>query len=423
MEEKDGLNGSGFRLKGDEAPQSYRVEPSDENPGIQSGGSTAPPPPVAPSPNAADPSTELKKKRGRPKKRSGDGSAAALSPMPISASIPFTGDYSSAWKNSASRPVDTFKKKHKLEFENQGQPVACSFSGSFIPHMLTVNSGEDIMMKIISFSQQGSRAICILAANGTISNVTIRQANSSGGTLTYEGRFEILSLTGSFMPSDNGMTKSRSGGLSVSLAGPDGRVLGGGLAGMLVAAGPVQSEDDRNRVLNGGPWLFNKKVISLINPQGAGALSAMDFHTIPFWVHFLNLPLACHMEQCVRLVGQHLGEIIDVDTEGITPRAKVKIDISKPLRRRLRVYLEAHWMKNILFLSNMRSYRIFASTATYSGIGCASVQKRWMVNPLKLTASMGTGCMLYFLSSDKSRGGQIFFRLIQLVLNTQATPV
>lgn len=42
------------------------------------------------------------------------------------------------------------------------------------------------------------------------------------------------------MPSDNGLTKSRSGGMSVSLAGHDGRVLGGGLAGMLVAAGPVQ---------------------------------------------------------------------------------------------------------------------------------------------------------------------------------------
>ncbi|GER48016.1 AT hook motif DNA-binding family protein [Striga asiatica] len=200
MEEKDGLNGSGFRVKGDEAPQSYRVEQRVENPGVQFGGSTAPPPPVVPSPNAVvparAPSTELKKKRGRPRKHSGDGSAAALSPMPISASIPFTSDYSSAWKNSASRPVDTFKKKHKLEFENPGQPVANPFTGSFIPHMLTVNTGE--------------------------------------------GRFEILSLTGSFMPSDNGLTKSRSGGISVCLAGPDGRVLGGGLAGMLVAAGPVQ---------------------------------------------------------------------------------------------------------------------------------------------------------------------------------------
>lgn len=42
------------------------------------------------------------------------------------------------------------------------------------------------------------------------------------------------------MPSESGGTKSRSGGMSVSLAGPDGRVMGGGLAGMLIAAGPVQ---------------------------------------------------------------------------------------------------------------------------------------------------------------------------------------
>lgn len=42
------------------------------------------------------------------------------------------------------------------------------------------------------------------------------------------------------MPTENGFTKSRSGGMSISLAGPDGRVMGGGLAGLLVAAGPVQ---------------------------------------------------------------------------------------------------------------------------------------------------------------------------------------
>jgi len=42
------------------------------------------------------------------------------------------------------------------------------------------------------------------------------------------------------MPTENGVTRSRSGGMSVSLAGPDGRVMGGGLGGLLVAAGPVQ---------------------------------------------------------------------------------------------------------------------------------------------------------------------------------------
>ena len=42
------------------------------------------------------------------------------------------------------------------------------------------------------------------------------------------------------MPTENGGTRSRSGGMSVSLASPDGRVVGGGVAGHLVAASPVQ---------------------------------------------------------------------------------------------------------------------------------------------------------------------------------------
>lgn len=35
-------------------------------------------------------------------------------------------------------------------------------------------------------------------------------------------------------------SRNRTGGLSVSLASPDGRVIGGGVGGMLIAAGPVQ---------------------------------------------------------------------------------------------------------------------------------------------------------------------------------------
>ena len=42
------------------------------------------------------------------------------------------------------------------------------------------------------------------------------------------------------MPTENSGARSRSGGMSVSLASPDGRVVGGGVAGLLVAASPVQ---------------------------------------------------------------------------------------------------------------------------------------------------------------------------------------
>lgn len=38
----------------------------------------------------------------------------------------------------------------------------------------------------MSFLQHGGKAVCILSANGAISNVTLRQPATSGGTVTYE---------------------------------------------------------------------------------------------------------------------------------------------------------------------------------------------------------------------------------------------
>ncbi|XP_009780756.1 AT-hook motif nuclear-localized protein 1 [Nicotiana tabacum] len=184
----------------------------------------------------------VKKKRGRPRKYGPDG---ALSPKPISSAGPAPSpliDFSVEKQRGKIRPVGLVSKPHmpKMDVENSGEWVSCSVGANFTPHIITVNTGEDVTMKIISFSQQGPRAICILSANGVISSVTLRQPDSSGGTLTYEGRFEILSLTGSFMPSETGGMRNRSGGMSVSLASPDGRVVGGGVAGLLVAASPVQ---------------------------------------------------------------------------------------------------------------------------------------------------------------------------------------
>ncbi|XP_031274518.1 AT-hook motif nuclear-localized protein 6-like [Pistacia vera] len=256
MEAKEENNvSSGATVKADEAPDSFRAAPITENPGpgplpgptvVPATATSAPPesgsaqgsaPGSASAPGSG---SEMKKKRGRPRKYGPDGKLSmALSPMPISSSIPLTGDFS-AWKRSRGRPLDNIKKSYKFEHETPGDKISYFVGANFTPHVLTVNTGEDVMMKIMSFSQQGARAICVLSANGTISNVTLRQPTSSGGTLTYEGRFEILSLSGSFMPTENGGTKSRSGGMSVSLAGPDGRVVGGGLAGLLIAAGPVQ---------------------------------------------------------------------------------------------------------------------------------------------------------------------------------------
>lgn len=64
--------------------------------------------------------------------------------------------------------------------------LAGSAGQGFTPHIITVAAGEDVATKIMSFAQHGSRAVCVMSANGAISNVTLRQQSSSGGTVTYE---------------------------------------------------------------------------------------------------------------------------------------------------------------------------------------------------------------------------------------------
>lgn len=122
MEEKES-SASGVAVRGDEAPESYRVAPRSETPS-QSAGPTVSPATVTTTPSPASvaaPGTEVKKKRGRPRKYGPDGTVSlALSPMPISSSIPLTGEFSS-WKRGRGRPVESVKKSHKYEtFENPG---------------------------------------------------------------------------------------------------------------------------------------------------------------------------------------------------------------------------------------------------------------------------------------------------------------
>lgn len=57
--------------------------------------------------------------------------------------------------------------------------------------------------------------------------------------LSFQGRFQILCLSGSYLVAEDGGPRDRTGGLSVSLSCPDGQVIGGGVA-VLMAASPVQ---------------------------------------------------------------------------------------------------------------------------------------------------------------------------------------
>jgi hypothetical protein len=55
-----------------------------------------------------------------------------------------------------------------------------------------------------------------------------------------QGHFEILTLTGSYTFYETGGVQGSNGSLSISMSKTDGEVFGGGVAGSLIANGPIQ---------------------------------------------------------------------------------------------------------------------------------------------------------------------------------------
>ncbi|MCH88877.1 AT hook motif DNA-binding family protein, partial [Trifolium medium] len=73
----------------------------------------------------------------------------------------------------------------ELDLTNSGL-ISSSAGNGFTPHVINVAIGEDIATKILAFSQQGPRAIFVMSATGAVSTVTLCQASTSGGSVTYE---------------------------------------------------------------------------------------------------------------------------------------------------------------------------------------------------------------------------------------------
>ncbi|RID78064.1 hypothetical protein BRARA_A00919 [Brassica rapa] len=186
---------------------------------------------------------QVKKKRGRPRKYTPDANNIALalaptSPLP-SASNSYGGGNDGAGDSGGCGGANSTDPPAK---RNRGRPPGSGGTGGvgFTPHVIEVKTGEDIAMKVVAFTHQGPRAICILSATGAVSSVMFRQSSNPNGVVKYEGPYEIISMSGSFLNTESNGTVTKTGSLSVSLARPDGQVVGGCVAGMLVAGSQVQ---------------------------------------------------------------------------------------------------------------------------------------------------------------------------------------
>ncbi|KAK7251302.1 hypothetical protein RIF29_34365 [Crotalaria pallida] len=191
---------------------------------------------VPPSVSSGEP---VKKKRGRPRKYAPNDVGAVslkLSPLSGTAHSSTPGSTTPSEKRARGRPPGSGRKQQLAAL---GEWMNSSAGQAFSPHVVTIGVGEDIVAKLLSLSQQRPRALCILSGTGTVSSVTLRQPGSTNASITLEGRFQILCLSGSYLVAEDGGPPNRTGGISVSLSSPDGHIIGGGVA-VLIASSTVQ---------------------------------------------------------------------------------------------------------------------------------------------------------------------------------------
>ncbi|TXG49086.1 hypothetical protein EZV62_024961 [Acer yangbiense] len=104
-----------------------------------------------------------------------------------------------------------------------------------------------------------------------------------------------------------------------------------------------KNDRDRQHVLNGGPWSFDKALLVLEAPVGKGDIQGMQFNRVVFWIQIHNIPLLCMTSEIGQFLSGMIGEVKEIDIGktgkcvGKYIRVRVVINVDVPLRRILRV--------------------------------------------------------------------------------------
>ncbi|KAK4428611.1 AT-hook motif nuclear-localized protein 17 [Sesamum alatum] len=107
------------------------------------------------------------------------------------------------------------------------------------PYVLALPAGVDVVESTTQFCRKRNTGLCVLNGNGVVANVTLKQHSTNPGTtVAFHGRFDILSISATILPAAGGLA-SANGQFSVSVAGPQGQVVGGVVVGPLLSAGTV----------------------------------------------------------------------------------------------------------------------------------------------------------------------------------------
>ncbi|XBI34875.1 hypothetical protein VPH35_120626 [Triticum aestivum] len=101
----------------------------------------------------------------------------------------------------------------------------------------------------------------------------------------------------------------------------------------------------KNKALRNGPWMFNKDLLVMEDFVPSKTIDEYEFKSIPIWIRAYGIPIGMMSSETGELVGEQIGEFLDVDLDdngsamGVFMRIKVKMDITVPIMRFITIEL------------------------------------------------------------------------------------
>ncbi|KAK9166869.1 hypothetical protein Scep_002060 [Stephania cephalantha] len=138
-------------------------------------------------------------------------------------------------RRGRGRPLGSKNKPKPSPHLAIRDPDQCSIMR---PLVLEIPGGTDVVNAVFGFAKRRNVGLCVLTASGTVTNVSLRQPSFTpdgrGAVINFHGRFDLLSISATFIP-----PLSSTNSFTISLAGPQGQIIGGSVAGALAAVGTV----------------------------------------------------------------------------------------------------------------------------------------------------------------------------------------
>lgn len=100
---------------------------------------------------------------------------------------------------------------------------------------------------------------------------------------------------------------------------------------------------DIKRVVAGSPWSFNRKALVIKRMDEGDIPRAVKLNTMDLWIQIHELRAGFMSEKVIKKVGNFIGTFVESCPSNFTGvwreflRVRVTIDLSKPLKRRMKI--------------------------------------------------------------------------------------